>query len=259
MTHSDSPSTATSTSALRPSERKGGKAAVRHGNVLWVDADTAESQERAFAMAIPPTVVIASGSPGHAHLYWPLRRPIGPDELMRANQRLASHLGADLQATDAARVLRVAGTLNWKHNPPATVECVRLEIRGRQPSAAEVLGDVPELPPQQRPSPVRALRAEVGTREDPLRSIAASEYVPALIGRPLSHGKIQCPFHGQGGERTPSLHAYGDEGWYCFACNEGGSIIDLGAKLYGIEPRGSGFHEIRRRLAADLLGSEAAA
>ena len=38
----------------------------------------------------------------------------------------------------------------------------------------------------------------------------------------------------------------------CHACAAGGSIIDLGALLYGIEPRGAGFHRIRERLLAEL-------
>ena len=70
-------------------------------------------------------------------------------------------------------------------------------------------------------------------------------------------GKAQCPWHGGGDERTPSLHCYDDGGFYCYGCGVGGSIIDLGARLYGLEPRGRGFHEIRRRLAADLLGAGA--
>lgn len=46
--------------------------------------------------------------------------------------------------------------------------------------------------------------------------------------------------------------------FHCHACAAGGSIIDLGALLYGIEPRGSGFFEIRRRLLAELGIEEAA-
>lgn len=85
--------------------------------------------------------------------------------------------------------------------------------------------------------------------------IPATTYVPLLTGREIGReGKVRCPFHGDGEERTPSLHCYDDDGgWFCFGCERGGSIIDLGAELYSIEPRGTGFHEIRRRLAADLL------
>ena len=57
----------------------------------------------------------------------------------------------------------------------------------------------------------------------------------------------------------PSLHAYEDpaRGWFCFGCQRGGTIIDLGAALYRLEARGAGYREIRRRLAADLLKAAA--
>lgn len=69
------------------------------------------------------------------------------------------------------------------------------------------------------------------------------------IGR---DGKVACPFHE---DRTPSLHVYdeAEHGWHCYGCGRGGTIIDFGAALYGLEPRGQGFHEIRRRLDADLM------
>ena len=37
-------------------------------------------------------------------------------------------------------------------------------------------------------------------------------------------GFIRCPFHD--GDRTPSLKLYPD-GWHCFGCNRGGSVIDF--------------------------------
>jgi hypothetical protein len=91
-------------------------------------------------------------------------------------------------------------------------------------------------------------------RGDALTTIPATEYVAVLLGLTLGRdGKVVCPFHD---DHAPSLHAYDepDRGWCCYGCNRGGSIIDFGAHLYGIEPRGAGFHEIRRRLAADLMG-----
>jgi DNA primase len=65
---------------------------------------------------------------------------------------------------------------------------------------------------------------------------------------------VCCPFHAGGEERTPSLHVYpNDRGWACFGCGRGGTIVDFGAHLYGIEPRGGGFHELRRRLVSELV------
>lgn len=86
---------------------------------------------------------------------------------------------------------------------------------------------------------------------DPLQAIPPREYVQALTGVEVSSsGRARCvlPDHE---DRTPSFHVY-DDGWCCFGCNRGGTIIDFGAAWYGIEPRGSGYHEIRRRLLVDL-------
>lgn len=50
-----------------------------------------------------------------------------------------------------------------------------------------------------------------------------------------SHGDMLCPFHE---DTHPSLHCYpGSRGWWCFVCNEGGSVIDFVAKLYCINVR----------------------
>lgn len=45
-------------------------------------------------------------------------------------------------------------------------------------------------------------------------------------------GRIRCPFHD---DQNPSLRIYeGSGGWWCFVCNEGGSVIDFIAKLFGL-------------------------
>jgi hypothetical protein len=86
---------------------------------------------------------------------------------------------------------------------------------------------------------------------DPLQAIPAREYVQALTGVEVSSsGRLCCPLPDHE-DRSPSFQVY-DDGWHCFGCGRGGSIIDLAAALYGIEPRGPGYREIRRRLVADL-------
>ena len=52
---------------------------------------------------------------------------------------------------------------------------------------------------------------------------------------PNRAGFICCPFHG---EKTPSLKLYPD-GFYCYGCGEGGSVIDFVAKLFGLDAKGS--------------------
>ena len=88
--------------------------------------------------------------------------------------------------------------------------------------------------------------------DDPFHTIEAERYFPLLTGREATRGFVQCPFHGGGDERTPSLHLTGIF-WHCHSCKRGGTIYDLGAELYGIEPRGDGFRELQRVLAERLL------
>jgi hypothetical protein len=232
--------------------RHGGREAIERVHVLYVDCDSEAAIEALERFSPPPAIVVGSGSGRHA--YWPLWPPASPDEAERANRRLAHALGADLAATDAARILRPPGTLNFKSDPPRPVEVERLEIEVY--TVEEVVGELPDPEPRRREVPASPLRDG-----DPLLDVSPIVYVAALTGRePGWGGKVRCPFHAGGEERTPSLHAYEDaeDGWYCFACGEGGTVIDLAAKLWRIEARGAGYHELRRRLAGELLGREAA-
>lgn len=44
-----------------------------------------------------------------------------------------------------------------------------------------------------------------------------------------------CPFHN---DNKPSLRVYdGQRGWHCFACGEGGDIIDFVSRLYNLKFR----------------------
>lgn len=53
---------------------------------------------------------------------------------------------------------------------------------------------------------------------------------------PNRAGFIQCPFHA--GDHTASLKLYdGDDGWHCFGCNKGGSVIDFVMELFDINFR----------------------
>jgi hypothetical protein len=234
--------------------RHGGRDSIARLWTLWADIDGADALERLRAFEPAPHMIVASGSPDSAHSWWDLREPASPQQAERANRRLAHHLGADMRATDAARILRPAATWNHKHSPPAAVECVHLDAR-RALTVDELLANVPELPAAEA-GPPRPLRRRLNHGEDPLQSIPAFEYVPALTGRPVGRdGKAQCPFHGGGEERTPSLHAYpDDQGWFCFGCDKGGDIYTLGAMLYRLDGRRD-FPTIKRRIAADLLGT----
>ncbi len=236
---------------VNPRVRASGRAdAIERSWSLFVDADTPDAVEATLNHEPAPSLVIRSGG-GGIHAYWPLADPLEPEHGARANRRLAHRLGADMNATDAARILRPAGTLNHKFSPARRVECVRLEPVVF--TAPAVVGDLPDpvVRLARAPGPPVAARGD-----DALASIPATFYVPALTGREVGRdGKVTCPFHAGGEERTPSLHAYPDpdRGWTCFGCGLGGTIIDFGAALYGLTPRGHEFHRLRRRLAGDLL------
>jgi len=95
---------------------------------LWADLDGRDALERLRDFRPLPSIVIRSGSPDCAHAYWPLRRAVSPYGAQRANRRLARKLGGDMLATDPARILRPAGSLNHKHTPPRKVVCTRVEL-----------------------------------------------------------------------------------------------------------------------------------
>jgi hypothetical protein len=235
--------------ALRDGHAHGGRAAIKESHLAWVESDDPDTAERLAAFAHPPTMVVASGTPGHVQLYWLLdrRRPIA--EVESANRRLAHALAGDPACADAARILRPPETLNHKHPPPHAVTLLVRRPHARF-ALALLAGELPDDPePPVATSPLRA-RANVRTRLDrELLAVPAADYVRVLAGRsPNREGKVLCPFHS---ERDPSLQVYPDGGFYCFgsSCRKGGTIFDFAGQLWGIPPRGVGFLELRHRLA----------
>jgi CHC2-type zinc finger protein/DNA primase RepB-like protein len=232
--------------APRLAGRGGGKDAVERAHTLWVDCDTNEAADALRGFTPRPSIVVASGSPGALHAYWPLWPPAAAAEVERANERLALHLGADAKCAECARILRPPETFNHKGAPPALVT-----VRHMRPDVftiEQVIGGLPiPIAPERR----RRSGQPVSTG-DALMEIDPPVYVEALTGLvPDSGGKVECPFHQ---DWNPSLHVYDEPGagWYCFQCGRGGSIIDFAAALYGIEPRGGGYHQVRERIEVEL-------
>lgn len=91
---------------------------------------------------------------------------------------------------------------------------------------------------------------------DPLLDLDLREVWTDLTGETLSGSLARCPSP-EHEDEWPSC-AVRARLFFCNGCPASGSIIDLGALLYGIEPRGRGFFEIRRRLLAALAFEEAA-
>ena len=179
------------------------------------------------------------------HAYWLLRRAVAPVEVERANRRLAWALGADLSSADAARILRPPGTVNHRRGA-ATVRLL-LGVRSEPCRLSDLVGGLVD-PPSARPNSVRRTRRPGRAASDWLRDVSPERYVTVLTGRAIGRDrKLCCPLHE---DRTPSLHVYEDStrGWYCFGCRRGGSVYDLAAALWNVEPRGRGMAVLREAL-----------
>jgi hypothetical protein len=238
------------TGVLLRTRRAGGRDAVKASHLVFVEIDHPNAQDRLAAFPHAPTASVRSGSPGHLHAYFALHRPIDPDRLVDANQRLAHTVGGDLASVDPSRILRPPSSVNRKHTPPAPVMLASLD-RTRRYDVDELLDELARQPTRPRVTDGIG-RVAPGRIDDPLLQIPAAEYVRRLTGlEPDRTGKIGCPFHE---DRNPSLHLYPDGHWYCYGtCQTGGSIYDFASRWWGgIPTKGRAFIELRERLVEAL-------
>jgi hypothetical protein len=232
-------------------ERSGGKAAIRGAWVLWADCDDPTAGARLLTFDPPPTLTIASGTPGHVHAYWALHELASPGVVEHANRRLAHNLGGDAASVISSQILRPPNTLSHKHTPPQPVELLHF-AQTRPYSPGEVAGLLADPPPRrfgQGGSRTRLPRATNGRPflPDWLRLISPLDYIAELTGiHPNSEGKVQCPFHP---DEHPSLHLYEND-WYCFGCRRGGSLVDFAGFLWNLQTRGQEALAMRERLIA---------
>jgi hypothetical protein len=201
---------------------------------LWVDCDNEMAVERAMAWGHRAHFAVMS-SPGRAHFYW-LIRDLPTELVFRANQRLAFMLGGDLRCADPARILRVAGTNNFKRDEP--VPCVLAGTADiPEYSTQDLVGDLRDPAPPKVKVPRHGGRKFDDPSKDALLSVRSTEYAERLTGREVNRaGMLQCPFHKGGQERTPSLHVGGphDTLWFCHGCGDGGDIFTMAEKLWGV-------------------------
>ena len=245
--------------ALREGSTHGGKRAIRGSHLLYIECDDLQAADRLATFAHPPSMEVASGTPGHLQLYWCLHQHAASAQVESANRRLALALGGDPAAVDIARVLRPPETFNHKRHPPRDVVLLAHSDNARY-TLSQITKGLPEDPDPRDPEragivPRRAARTALD-RE--LLAIPAVEYVRALTNRsPNRAGKVLCPFHA---ESAPSLQLYPDGTFYCFGsgCGRGGTIIDFAAHLWlsgqssDTPLRGRQFIELRRRLVERL-------
>lgn len=236
-------------------KRGGTRRDIMPARMLWADCDHPSCLQALGELGVAPAMIVSSGTSGHVHAYWPLARSLSASALEEANRRLARALGADRKCANASRILRPAGTLNFKHAPPGRVRLERFEP-GVRYDPDELLKI---LPREDRARPAMVERTARGRHSDPLQQIPPAHYVRLLTGRvPGADGKIHCPFHE---DSTPSFHAYSTsaQGWVCYGCPTpdgkplGGDIYTLASHLWGIPARGPSFHDLRARLD-DVFG-----
>lgn len=225
---------------------QGGRAAIPWLSSLWIDADIPEAIDRLADFTPAPSIIVGSGRGQHA--YWLLDRPADLDTGEEANRRLAHALAADASCHDAARILRPPHTRNHRCEPPQPVTLLRLNSRLRH-SLQTIIGG---LPAPAEAAGTRAAERHAG--DDPLLALDPAFYVSVLLEVQIGRDrKVSCPFHR---DEHPSLHVYESaaQGWHCFSCRRGGTVYDLAAALWGLEPRGVGFLRLRALLRELLLG-----
>jgi hypothetical protein len=241
--------------ALRDGREHGGKNAISGSRLLYIECDHPESLALIEGFAFAPSMIVASGSPGHLHIYWSLRQLASGPQVESANRRLALALEGDPVSVDIARVLRPPETHNHKHNPTLPVWLLHLDPDARH-ELCQLTAGLPEDPQPVRLPATRAASRRTGRTaiDRALLQIPVAEYVRVLAHRePNRAGKVLCPFHH---EQTPSLQLYPDGTFYCYgrhskhrACAKGGTVFDFAAAMWGLGTKDEDFLELRRRLA----------
>ena len=102
---------------------------------VWMDFDFKDTPAAVFTQRIQdfpaePTLIIDSG--GGYHAYWRLKEPAEQDErhkVVDINRRLASYFGGDFKSCDAAHILRLPGSYNFKscYTEPRPVQIISID------------------------------------------------------------------------------------------------------------------------------------
>jgi hypothetical protein len=246
-------------------EARGAKHAVSGSRFLWVDIDRPDRLGVLweFLAERPCHLLIESAGSGGVHAYWQLDRPLPShlcdrEPIEQANARLIHALGedvADAQCRERSRVLRLAGTINYKTGNYARIVEVNLALAPYDPS--QLVGDLPD--PAAHPASSPAVQRRGGESDDPYKRIPAAVYFPLLAGIqvPSRGGLVRCPAHD---DEHPSCSVSPSEPvWKCFACGASGTAYDLASAVLGgptgPELRGEAFKRARAYVR-DVLGEQ---
>jgi len=261
---------------------RGDRDAVSHTRWLWVDIDAPGQLHRLWALLAkrPCHLLVATGGSGGVHAYWRLADRLPGTRVLEssgdlvepietAHLRLIHHLGvdqdgrpnvADLACRDRSRVMRLAGTVNYKTGRHAQI----LEADFGLPAyrLRDLVGEMPDPhPPRRRRPPGSDVQR---SQRDAYKRISPPEYFEALAGVevPARGGLVRCPAPDhQDTHPSCSVGAEPEQGWCCFAprCGARGAIYDLASVLLGgptgPQLRGEQFKRARAYVA-DVLGEQ---
>jgi hypothetical protein len=254
---------------------RGGKDSVAQTHFLWVDVDRPGELHRLWALLAerPCHCLVETAGSGGVHAYWRLSEPLPATQvdertgeliepIERANLRLIHRLGtgadgrpnvADPACRERARILRLAGSINWKTGRFARIIEADFGLPGY--TLGDLVGDLPDPPSAPAVPPAR----RAVDHADAYKRISPIEYAELLGGlTPDRGGYVRCPMTGHE-DRHPSAHVgrTAEEGWYCFSCGTGGAIYDFASALLGgpigRELRGDAFLRAKAYIA-DVFG-----
>ena len=89
---------------------------------VWCDIDYKDTPRESLNVNLKnfpfqPSIFVKSG--GGMHIYWLFKEPAEKEDIQKIeniNRRIATSLGGDLNSCDAARILRIPGTVNHKYS-----------------------------------------------------------------------------------------------------------------------------------------------
>lgn len=129
----------------------------------YIDQQTAllDLQRFCKTTGLPKPIIVNSGR--GIHVYWPLTEDISREEWEFVASKLhtlciAHDLYADAAVFEVARILRVPGTLNFKDNPPTTVEVIST---GR-PVSLDAFKGILGIADAPKPAPAKRGLTELG-------------------------------------------------------------------------------------------------
>jgi hypothetical protein len=244
-------------------EARGSKHAVSETRFLWLDIDRPDRLEVLweFLAERPCHLLVESAGSGGVHAYWALDRALPArfgdrEPIEQANTRIIHALGedvADANCRERSRLLRLAGTINFKTGNWERVIEANLALPPYEPH--RLVGDLAD-PPTTLCAPVRR---HAKTDDDPYKRIPAPTYFALLAGItvPPRGGLVRCPAHD---DEHPSCSVSATEPvWRCHACSAGGTVYDLASAVLGgptgPELRGDAFKRARA-FVVEVLGEE---